>query len=75
MHLKIMYPKHLERRLKMIKNNPCMIRCLDCVHIKIIDKKIKCGNEYFDEVKYQEGILYTPFDFDCFEFEQSMRKD
>jgi hypothetical protein len=59
----------------MIKNNPCLVRCLDCIHVRINDKKISCENGYFHNVKYQEGIIYTPFDFDCFEFEQSLKKE
>jgi hypothetical protein len=49
--------------------NPCLTRCMECVFIEEVNKRVRCTLGYFD-VKSSDGILLVPYDFECINFVQ-----
>lgn len=45
--------------------------CKDCTHCKTKNGKISCKNGHFENLTYKEMCLFTPYDFDCYEWEES----
>jgi hypothetical protein len=50
--------------------NPCLVLCTECIHCKEVSKRLICTIGNFD-VKYNDGILFVPLDFDCFSFSKT----
>ena len=43
--------------------------CVDCYNCKIKNSKVYCKEGYFKELNIKDISLFTPFEFDCCEFE------
>jgi len=51
-------------------SNRGMILCVNCIYCILgRNKKIRCDNGYFFDMEYKDVILYTPYDFECVEYE------
>lgn len=52
----------------------CKKICIDCVHSELYQKRIRCDKGFFD-TKLLDGILFTPLDFECLDFELKVLGD
>jgi hypothetical protein len=43
--------------------------CLNCFHCKTLKGSVYCKIGYFNESNIKKALLYTPFEFDCDDFE------
>ena len=43
--------------------------CKDCLHCRKKGKRIFCRKGYFDDIGEDTPLLFTPYDFDCFQFD------
>lgn len=48
----------------------CKILCTNCAFYVIIDNTVECKKKYFKEVPIKKTTIYTPIDFDCWEYEK-----
>jgi len=44
--------------------------CVECIRCKTKNNRIYCKEGHFDE-KFKKSLLYSPIDFDCYEWEES----
>jgi hypothetical protein len=45
--------------------------CVDCFKCKTRKKKVYCKLGVWEEIENGKSILYTPFDFNCPEWEEA----
>jgi hypothetical protein len=57
----------IEQRNILMKDKACQ-RCVN--FLELTDKKITCDYDYFEDIPYEQAILYVPEFFDCFKFEE-----
>jgi len=62
----MMLKKNLKVRLES-KYELC-IKCLYCKQCK--DQTVKCSEGYFSDFLYKDVRLLTPYDFDCYMYEE-----
>lgn len=46
--------------------------CSKCVSFDREEKKVSCYKGMWKNVPIKEALLYTPWDFECLEFERKM---
>jgi hypothetical protein len=44
--------------------------CIKCINCKKGDNGIYCDNGHFENVSIKVVMLYSPFDFDCIEYDE-----
>ncbi len=55
--------------LQMKNESDCLPSCLNCYHCKTLKGSVYCKNGHFKESNIKKALLYTPFEFDCEDFE------
>jgi hypothetical protein len=58
----------LEKNIRKTKMY-CTKICIDCENIEEKPNGFRCSKGYFD-VKFVEGLLLTPLDFECIDYEE-----
>lgn len=53
----------------MKNESDCLPSCLNCYHCKTLKGSVYCKNGHFKESNIKKALLYTPFEFDCEDFE------
>ena len=43
--------------------------CKNCFNCKTSNKKIYCKMGYFDNISEDTTLIYTPYDFDCYDYD------
>lgn len=43
--------------------------CTECCFCNTDGKQIECGKGYFNSIAIKRATIYTPIDFDCWEYE------
>jgi hypothetical protein len=50
-----------------------IILCTNCAFYKSDGKMVSCDKDYFNSVPIKKTIIYTPIEFDCWEYEEKNR--
>ena len=45
--------------------------CTNCVFYKSDGKMVECEKDYFNSVPIKKTFIYTPIEFDCWEYEDN----
>jgi len=51
-------------------NIPLCTKCLHCILKNGKTQKVYCKKGYFKLVEMNKALIFTPFDWDCFEYNE-----